>query len=378
MKPFDDSIPEEVEPAHTGLVSMLRQVSAPPVQLSVEEQAQLLKRAEQRLLSADQASSASNEQVDQPAGAMGSIPSKQLAARPITVRRGRRMMQFATLLAAVLVVAAITGTSLLLFQHRQAQKIGAIPGLIPPPVGMVTVSSSAGGFEMTFSLTQGPYFLSELLAAQISLTNHTGKTAYVGFPFVGSACGYITGIQVTGEDNPQFVIPIPTDHSCPRIFNDAAIKSGQTLTVIRYLPLTNSGHLMLTAETGFYTSAFQPPDLFPKQIAGPLDGHWPSMQIDVASKVPGNRTFSYSRVGPRVFIHAPQPVQYLYAVSCMDYNNEGGSTGTGNYGWQALTKNVVGEPGCPGKNVQWRFAFGLPGYAIVQGGVTFPGNDPNP
>jgi hypothetical protein len=379
MKPFDDSIPEEIELAHSGLVSMLCKESSRPVQLSGEEQAQLLERARQRLLTVEQASPASNDQSDQPAGAMGSIPLKQTATRPFANRRGRsRLIQFAGRLAAVLVIAAITGASLLLFQHRYAQTTGSTPTSIQPPTGMVTVKSSAGGFEMSFSLTPGPYFLSELLAAQISLANHTEKTAYVGIPFVGSACGYITGIQVTGEDNPQFVIPIPTDHSCPAIFNDTAIRAGQTLTVVRYLPLTNSGHLTLTAETGFYTSAFQPRNLFPKQIASPFDGHWPSMQIAVASKVPANRMISYRRVGTRIFIDVQQPVQYLYAVSCMDYNNDGGSTGTGNYGWQALTKNVVGEPGCPGKNVQWRFAFGLPGYAIAQGSVIFPGNDPNP
>ena len=33
MKPFDDSIPEEREPSHAALVSMLRQASPAPVQL---------------------------------------------------------------------------------------------------------------------------------------------------------------------------------------------------------------------------------------------------------------------------------------------------------------------------------------------------------
>ena len=287
-------------------------------------------------------------------------------------------MRFANVLAAVLVIAAIIGASLLLFQHHQAQTIGNTPGLIPPPsAGMTTVDSSAGGFEMTLSLTQGPYFLSELLAAQISLTNHTDKTAYVSYPFVGSACGYVTGIQVTGEDQPQFVIPIPTDHSCPAGDSDTAIKPGQTLTVVKYLSLTNRGHLTLTAETEFYSSTTRSPNRFPKVISSPLDGHWPAMSIDVASKVPANRMISYHRVGPRVFIDAPRPVEYLYSVFCSDYNDQGG-TGTGNFGWESLTKNVVGEPGCPGKNVQWRFAFGLPGYGIVQGNVTFPGNSPNP
>jgi hypothetical protein len=379
MQPLDDSIPEEREPSNAALVSMLRQAASHPVQLSAGEQEELLERAQQRLLSTGQASPIDNEQRFQPAGTTGSIPLKQTATRPFTNRRGRsRLIQFASMLAAVLVIAAITGASLLLFQHRQAQKTASTPTSIQPPSGMVTVKSSAGGFEMSFSLMPGPYFLSELLAAQISLTNHTDKTAYVGLPFGGSACGYVTGIQVTGEDNPQFVIPIPTVHSCPFSINDTAIKPGQTLTVVKYLPLTNSGHLTLTAETEFYSSAFQPPYQFPKQIGSPLDGHWPTMSINVTSKIPAGRTISYHRVGSRIFIDAPRPVQYLYSVYCYDFNNDGGTTGTGDYGWESLTKNVVGEPGCPGKNVHWAFAFGLPGYGIVQGSVIFPGNDPNP
>lgn len=376
MQPFDDSIPEEIEPSHAALVSMLRQASSTPVQLSAEEQTQLLERVQQRLQAPDPAGSISDEQT---VGAISSIPLKKSAVRPFAVRRGHRMMQFASMLVAVLVIAVITGASLLLFQHHQGPIAGSVPPSMKSPPGMLTVSTSAGGFEMSLSLTQGPYFLSELLEAQISLTNHTDKTAYVGIPFVGSDCGYVTGIQVTGEDNPQFVIRIPTDHSCPGFESSTPVKSGQTLTVQKYLPLTSSGRVMLTAETEFYTSVPQPQkNLFPHSASNPLEGHWPSIQIEVASKVPAGRTISYHRVGPRVFIDAPQPVQYLYSVSCSDSNNDGGSTGTGNFGWQALTKNVVGEPGCPGKNVQWAFAFGLPGYAIAQGNVTFPGNDPNP
>ena len=374
MQPFDDSIPEEREPSNAALVSMLRQAAAHPVQLPDEEQAQLIERVQQRLQSPDLARPADSKQIVQPAGTTDSIPPKQPAPRPFAIRRGRRVMQF----AGMLVIAAITGASLLLFQHRQAQTAGSTPTTIQPPAGMVTVKSSAGGFEMSFSLTQGPYFLSELLAAQISLTNHTDKTAYVDAPFVGSPCGYVTGIQVTGEDNPQFVISIPTDHSCPVGGTDTAIKPGQTLTVVKYLPLTNSGHVTLTAETSFYSSDAQSRGLFPKQISSPLDGHWPAISIDVAARVPANRTISYHRVGSRVFIDAPRPVQYLYSVFCYDYNNDGGGTGTGDFGWESLTKNVVGEPGCPGKNVHWSFAFGLPGYGIVQGSVIFPGNDPNP
>ncbi|HKV60261.1 MAG TPA: hypothetical protein VJO32_18375 [Ktedonobacteraceae bacterium] len=373
MKPFDDSIPEEIDTQHAALVSMLRQALPRPVQLTSAEQAQIIERASQRLLANDQAVSGDEDEAAHPVGVANSIPVKKSASYPFAARRGRRIVQFASMLAAILVVAAIVSASLLLFQHRQAQTIGSTPPF-HPPANMTTVSSTAGGFEMTLSLTPGPYFLSELLAAGISLTNHTGKTMYVGIPFVGSGCGYATGVLMVSGGGPNYSIPIPTDHSCPGFVNSTSIKPGQTLTVQKYLPLTNSGHVILTAETQFYTSARQ-------QVSNPLDGHWPSLQIDVASKVPADRIISYHRDGTRVFINAPTDaqhlLQYLYGVSCQDLNDQG-STGSGNYGWQTLQKNVVGEPGCPGKNVQWTFAFGLPGYAIVQGSVTFPGNSPNP
>lgn len=374
MKPFDDSIPEEIDTRHIALVSMLRQASPSSTQLTPEQQARIIERASQRLLSNDQAIAGDRDETEQLVGVASSNPA--LKPHPFAPRRGRRITQFASMLAAVLVIAALISASLLLFQHRQAQTIG-----VHPPANMVTVSSSAGDLEMSLSLTPGPYFLSELLAADISLTNHTDKTVYAGIPFVGSACGYATGVLMTSAGGPNYSIPIPTDHSCPPIANSTPLQPGQTLTVQKYLPLTSSGHVTLTAEAVFYTSGPQPQTPFSRQTSSPLEGHWPSMQIDVASKVPANRMISYHRDGTRVFINAPTDaqhlLQYLYSVSCQDLNDQG-STESGNYGWQALQKNVVGEPGCPGKNVHWAFAFGLPGYAIVQGSVTFPGNSPNP
>ncbi len=380
MKPFDDSIPEEIETQHVALVSMLRRAYPRPVQLTSEEQTQIIERASQRLLLHDQSISAGKNQA--PVGTISSIPLEKPVANSFAVRRRRSITRFASMLVAVLVVAAIIGASLVLFTHRPQGVVTKLPQGAPVgPVGKISIVTVTGGLEASMSITGGPYFLSELLAADISLTNQTDKTMYVGIPFAGSACGYITGVQVTGKDTPEFVIPIPTDHSCPFFVNSTPLKPGQTLTVHKYLPLTNSGHLTLTAETAFFASPRQSQNPFPKQISSPLDGHWPSIQIDVAPKVPSDRTISYHRDGSRVFIIAPtdaqHQLQYLYGVSCSDYTGPGG-TGSGNYGWETLPKNVVGEPGCPGKNVRWAFAFGLPGYAIVQGSVTFPGNSPNP
>lgn len=376
MKPFDDSIPEEIETHHIELLSMLRKASPGSVQITPEAQEEMLERARARLLLSGQPDAASDEQATQTVGPVNSMPPEP-ASLPVPVRRKAGIARFASLLAAVLVVAAIIGAALLLFQNRQTTI--SSPGKLPE--NTVTARSTAGGLEMTLSITPGPYFLSEMLAADISLTNHTQSTVYVGIPFAGSACGYTTGVQVTGQDAPEFMVPISMDHSCPAFNDSTPIKAGQTLTVQKYLTIQNAGKLTLTAETSFYEGSRRSNNLFPKAAPNPLAGHWPSLQITVSSKVPADRKISYQRNGSRVFIDAPSdaqhPLLYLYGVSCSDYNDQGG-TGSGNYGWQALQKNVVGEPGCPGKNVQWSFAFGLPGYGIVQGSVTFPGNSPNP
>src|SRR6202030_3862599 len=99
------------------LVSMLRRASARPVQLTSDEQAQLIERANQRLLLTDQAAPAAEDQIPQPAGIADSIPLRKPMTHPFALRRGRRMAQFTSMLAAVLVVAALISASLLLFRH---------------------------------------------------------------------------------------------------------------------------------------------------------------------------------------------------------------------------------------------------------------------
>src|ERR1700692_1556866 len=105
MKPFDDSIPEEIETQHAALVSMLRRAYPRPVQLTSEEQAQIIERASQRLLLPDQAVSTGEHQAVQPVGAIDSFPLKKPVANSPATRRGRSITRFARMLAAVLVVA---------------------------------------------------------------------------------------------------------------------------------------------------------------------------------------------------------------------------------------------------------------------------------
>jgi len=279
------------------------------------------------------------------------------------VPRHARMMRVLNTIAAILVVGAIIGASLVLFSRHQAPSQVVT---LDSQGKQVTVTSSAGGFEMVMRLTAGPYFLSEMLAVDISLTNHTDQAVHLGFPFEGYACGYNssddTGVQIVGGHKPEYTLPLPTDHSCPpRPEGNSVLKAGQTLSVHRYLPLTLSGQMTLVGKTQFY----QPKaNTFPEPVASPLDHHWPSLHITVSSHIPVNRTLSLQRTNTQVTVLAPSGKQlvYMYTIACTN-------TGGGNFGWELLSTTTIKpfDDYCRRVQVDWTFAFAVPGYAILTG-----------
>ncbi len=372
MKPLDDRrddlLPEENEQEQKKLVTHLRKAYQAHPTLSQEEQEQILARVRERLLQTEQTFSTDEEVPLHPVWS-ADASSNRTAISPQS-RRGRRFREVLNTLAAVLVVGVLISGSILLFTRLSPQSRSMQGSPSVGPGKTVTVVSSAGGLEMSMSLTAGPYFLSEMLAVDISLTNHTNATDYIGLPFTGNPCGYWAGITVTGGNKPDYTIPIATDHSCPMSRETTPLKPGQTLTVHKYMPLTSSGKQTLTAETTFYNKN-QGPNPLPVRVSPPLEQHWPSIQISVSPAIPSDRQLSFTREGTQIVVNAPtgtpSNLVYLYGVRCDDFNNDGGSTGTGNYGWEPISTNKVNQPGCPGKNIHWYFAFGAPAYGVVTG-----------
>jgi hypothetical protein len=231
---------------------------------------------------------------------------------------------------------------------------------------MITVVSSVGGLEMSLSLTAGPYFLSEMLAVDISLTNHTQNTYEVGVPFVETLCGYGPGVWITGGTQPEYTIPVGVVYRCPSgAGGHLPLQPGSTLTTHHYLPLKKSGEQTLTGSVGFSKQGVTPP------VPSSSEGHWPSLQISVHPVIPADRKLSLEVRNAQVIVHASTEaaahLAYFYGVWCYDTNNDGGSTESGSAGWEPISTNKVNEPGCPGKNVHWDFAFGAPGYGVVWG-----------
>ena len=380
MKPLDDMLPEETSKEYEPLLALLSQAPCKSATLTPEEQAQAIARVQKRLIQAESKVPQNEGIVEQQNAPVPVSPQRVHAVSP----RRRRMLRFINTFAAVLVIGAIIGASLLLFRH-QPQTTGGNPSqavnrpivLTGSPIGEGyqpgTVYASRGGLEATLRVMRGPYFLSELLSVDITLTNHSHTTYLLQGVPASVSCEQALWVNymLAGANTVHYVFPVYGVMSCPDATSQ--FKPGQTIATRQYIPLTDNGHVLLTEEARFLSTKTIPNQ--GKSItdgSNPLDGHWPSLDIDVASRVPSNRIITLERTGSKVFVNAPVVVRshlfYQYAVNCQDFH-DAGSTASGNGSWTPVT-TTIGEPGCPGKNVQWTYAVSAPGYAITTGSYT--------
>ena len=290
---------------------------------------------------------------------------------PTHFKLQRHIVRFVNGLAAVLVIGAIIGASVLLFT-RHSPPTTATPQL--PPVGSrdtsgltVVASSTVDGLTMSLAITPGPHFLSEMLAAKVTLTNYSQKNAYP-LPFSGvGSCGYHPGVEIPYTGNPQFNIPIAFDHSCPYTSaRPATLKPGHTMSSLGYIPLQQSGQLTLTSPANFYTGpASQQNFPDPTSLPDPFGSQGLVARIHVSPTIPADRRIPFKVQGYNAVVKAPLsakgPLLYAYSIGCQDVNNDGGSTWSGNFSWDTLTNATVHRPGCPGKNLQSDLRLRHPG-----------------
>ena len=174
-----------------------------------------------------------------------------------------------------------------------------------------------------------------------------------------------------GANSAHYIFPVYGTMSCPAGLTQ--FKPGQTIAIRWYIPLADSGQVVLTEEARFLsTKTMLNQGKSMTDGPSPLDGYWPSLHIDVASRIPSNRVITLHRVGSKVFVQAPANIRpylfYQYVVRCQDFS-DGGSTESGNFVWTPAT-TTISEPGCPGKNTVWTYAVSASGYAITSGNYT--------
>jgi hypothetical protein len=355
----DDVLPEERDAQHKELIALLRQTPHTSVAATEKERAETLARVRERLLRIEEGGKLNEDGPGEQVGVLAAPLPEQLLFIP-SPRRERRVLHFINSLAAVLVVGALIGTALLLFTHRS-----------PASGTPVTVRAEAGGLEASMRLTPGPYFLGELLAIDLSLTNHSHTTFLVSGSSsavdAGKFCEAALTVTITGGHGPHYTLPL-REPGCLFPLVLTTLKPGQAISMRQYWSLTSSGQV--TLEESAHLAAT------PSNKGGsPLDGHWPSIRINVDSKVPADRMLSFTVLDARVHINAPQAalphLLYRYQMECRSSQNGGtimyGTPGWDPLSWKPLPTNDVQKPDCSGTIIHWMFDFSAPGYAIVSG-----------
>ena len=365
--PFDDRLPEEGEPQYEELTTMLQQAYSKSVSVTPDRQAQILARVRERLGITDAEEGAVGQDL---------IDIAQFGApSPRAVPRQHRFSRLLMLIAVVLVLGALVVTDLLIFQSRTPST--ATHPTIAPPVGPLgkptTVHTQAGGFDKTLQVTAGPYFLDEMLEVDLSITNHTPDTLLVTDRFLYRTCPpsfpaelivMMTGGGRPSDTNLQHNL---SAWGCGGPEPPALFLSDQTFSLSRYVVLTNSGRITLTAQIGFAdpVSGRSLPN------SDPRAGHWPSLQINVQAGIPADRLITGQQKGTQVTIEAPPLVRskLLYEVA---FNCGAGLGGGGG----ELGTVPLNQPSCdyririnnhPKRFAKWTYAVGAPGYAVFSG-----------
>ncbi|EFH89598.1 hypothetical protein Krac_11163 [Ktedonobacter racemifer DSM 44963] len=340
----DDLVPEERAEEYHQLLTAFRSSSQRRVPITAGEQIQILARVRERLAQATSASTLSDVSTFTPQSPfVVHMPTKHV----------RKSMRFASnLLVAVVVVGLILG-SWALFGAYPFSK-GTSASRIVSGSGPAAQTQASGLQASMHVLISGPYFLSELLPVDVSLTNHTHQTvALEGINRTADLCfSSALMVQVTAGSNPSFTFP-RLEVGCTNPAFVTEVKPGQTITIHQYVPLTRSREVTLTMGL----SSLHLPD--------PLKGHWPIVHMQVNPQVPQDRALSLQQQQKQVMISIPAGAKahllYMQTINCESYFDSGGDH------WMPLSTTVLYEPTCPTKRPHWEYIVSAPGYSIVSG-----------
>ena len=231
--------------------------------------------------------------------------------------------------------------------------------------GGPSATARAGGLQMRIAVQPGPYFLSELLAVQLTLANDSPTTYQVqGLPVPGD-CDSALWVESSGGGLPFSRVTSPVV-SCPGGL-PTALAPGQHWSMTQFFPLTSSGRVTLSTHATFFTVSKTPGGgTAYSGGVGPFTRGWPSVTIPVAPLAPENRKILLAPTIGHLIIIPPPKVQlyYLYMVTCTE--GSGSEMATNGY-WHPISNRVLAEPGCSGALERWYYSVGAPGYAIASG-----------
>jgi|SRR5690242_6345055 len=238
--------------------------------------------------------------------------------------------------------------------------------------GGPSATATADGLTLSLRISLGPYFLSELVAARMTLTNGSNATYRLeGVPETND-CDQAIGVLLAGGQTPRYTLPTQGQVSCPDL--SSTLQPGETWTIDQLLPLTASGDVTLTTRARFIVSGRDAHGTaFETGSEGPFAGRWPVLRLTVAPGVPAGRGISLRPINVlsihRVSIAAPEGARgRLFAIADVTCHGGGSEmTEAPALTWGLVGGDTLDEPGCPGDDEVWSYSVGAPGYAIASG-----------
>ena len=282
----------------------------------------------------------------------------------VSLSHGRSRQVFVGVLVTSLLVMTSLLLTLLLLPHSVTPVGSTIPigKPIGPLVGTPVLAQTEGnGLETTLSITPGPYFLSELLSVDITLTNTSKHSIQLEGGAAINTCNGAFNVMVTGGQEPHYDVPVtPITMSCPP--STGALDAKKSLSAHGYIAITRSGKATVAMDARASILTLNSDGTVNYQGSRPLAERWPTIAIQVAPQVPSNRFLSLQVQGNTVIVNAPDSVRpslvYYYTVSCIH------GDGT-NAGWDTLKVNILHEPYCDDAIRHWDYAVGASGYAVA-------------
>jgi hypothetical protein len=229
-----------------------------------------------------------------------------------------------------------------------------------------SAETQVGGLKARMQVViAGPYFLRELLPVDVSLTNHTQQAVRLLAPRITADLCHDSALmaRLTAGSDPSVVFPpISIGFGCDDSLQTVQAQPGETLTIHQYVPVTRSGAVTLSMQSARLCTHC--PSATPLPYL-PLDGHWPTAQLQVQPQVPQDRALTLQEQPGRVLIEAPAGAQgRLLAMQSVDCGLTEVVNGAR---WWPLAANVMEEAGCPTAHPTWVYIVSAPGYAIVFG-----------
>jgi hypothetical protein len=270
----------------------------------------------------------------------------------------------------VLLLVALTVLTLLLGSTCGLVKT---PPRAPATAGVPTTTAPApraetqvGGLEAALQVgIAGPYFLRELLPVDVSLTNRTQQMVQLLEPDTTADLCHDSALmaRLTVGSDPSVVFPpISVGVGCTNELRTTQVQPGETLIIHQYVPLIRSGAVTLGMQSARVCTLC--PSATPLPFP-PLDGHWPTVQLQVQPQVPQDRALILQEQPGRVLIEAPAGAQgHLLAMQSVDCGLTEVVNGAR---WTPLATNVMAEATCPTAHPTWVYIVSAPGYAIVFG-----------